>query len=207
MPPSHRRPATRTEPPHLITHEISGQCCNTFGLSIVVGVMTTVGSMGGPDPATDNLVAQLDALYRAEYAGMAHRGRERGEGCEWLLGGRRSPAQDRIHVTRSRRGTALRLLRPPAARRSVIGARPGRRREPLEAAGRVVRQRIDAAAGVRSPFTSGNSVAEIPRRAGSGPSSARRSRSVHHRRAVSPTVIRHSSRGSRSSIASPCRSA
>ena len=32
--------------------------------------MATVGVMGGPDPATDERVAGLDALYRVEYAGM-----------------------------------------------------------------------------------------------------------------------------------------
>ena len=32
--------------------------------------MATVGVRGGPDPATDDRVAQLDALYRVEYAGM-----------------------------------------------------------------------------------------------------------------------------------------
>ena len=32
--------------------------------------MVTVGVRGGPDPATDDRVAQLDALYRVEYAGM-----------------------------------------------------------------------------------------------------------------------------------------
>ena len=32
--------------------------------------MATVGVMGGPDPATDDRVAQLDALYRVEHAGM-----------------------------------------------------------------------------------------------------------------------------------------
>ena len=32
--------------------------------------MAKVGVMGGPDPATDDRVAQLDALYRVEYAGM-----------------------------------------------------------------------------------------------------------------------------------------
>ena len=32
--------------------------------------MATVGLRGGPDPATDDRVAQLDALYRVEYAGM-----------------------------------------------------------------------------------------------------------------------------------------
>ena len=32
--------------------------------------MTAVGTRGGPDPATDDRVAQLDALYRVEYAGM-----------------------------------------------------------------------------------------------------------------------------------------
>jgi RNA polymerase sigma factor (sigma-70 family) len=33
-------------------------------------MMATVGVRGGPDPATDERVAQLDALYRVEYAGM-----------------------------------------------------------------------------------------------------------------------------------------
>jgi RNA polymerase sigma factor (sigma-70 family) len=33
-------------------------------------MMTTVGVMGGPDPATDERVALLDALYRVEYVGM-----------------------------------------------------------------------------------------------------------------------------------------
>lgn len=32
--------------------------------------MATVGVRGEPDPATDDRVAQLDALYRVEYAGM-----------------------------------------------------------------------------------------------------------------------------------------
>lgn len=32
--------------------------------------MATVGVRGGPDPATDDRVALLDALYRVEYAGM-----------------------------------------------------------------------------------------------------------------------------------------
>lgn len=32
--------------------------------------MTTVAFRGEPDPATDDRVAQLDALYRVEYAGM-----------------------------------------------------------------------------------------------------------------------------------------
>jgi len=32
--------------------------------------MATVGVRGGPDPVTDDRVAQLDALYRVEYAGM-----------------------------------------------------------------------------------------------------------------------------------------
>ena len=32
--------------------------------------MTTVGERGSPAPATDDLVAQLEALYRLEYAGM-----------------------------------------------------------------------------------------------------------------------------------------
>ena len=32
--------------------------------------MTTVGVRGEPAPATDDRVAQLDALYRVEYAGM-----------------------------------------------------------------------------------------------------------------------------------------
>lgn len=32
--------------------------------------MTTVGVRSGPAPATDDRVAQLDALYRVEYAGM-----------------------------------------------------------------------------------------------------------------------------------------
>ena len=32
--------------------------------------MATVGLKGGPGPATDDRVAQLDALYRVEYAGM-----------------------------------------------------------------------------------------------------------------------------------------
>lgn len=32
--------------------------------------MAAVGVRGGPDPATDDRVAQLDALYRVEYAGM-----------------------------------------------------------------------------------------------------------------------------------------
>ena len=32
--------------------------------------MATVGVRGGPDPATDDRAAQLDALYRVEYAGM-----------------------------------------------------------------------------------------------------------------------------------------
>lgn len=32
--------------------------------------MTTVGVRGGPHPATDDRVVQLDALYRVEYAGM-----------------------------------------------------------------------------------------------------------------------------------------
>ena len=32
--------------------------------------MATVGLRGGPDPATDDRVARLDALYRVEYAGM-----------------------------------------------------------------------------------------------------------------------------------------
>ena len=32
--------------------------------------MTTVGVRGRPAPATDDRVAQLDALYRVEYAGM-----------------------------------------------------------------------------------------------------------------------------------------
>ncbi len=32
--------------------------------------MATVGVKGGPGPATDDRVAQLDALYRVEYAGM-----------------------------------------------------------------------------------------------------------------------------------------
>ncbi len=33
-------------------------------------MMTTVDLRGGPDPATDDRVARLDALYWAEYAGM-----------------------------------------------------------------------------------------------------------------------------------------
>jgi RNA polymerase sigma factor (sigma-70 family) len=33
-------------------------------------MMATVGVMGGPDPATDDHVAQLEVLYRVEYAGM-----------------------------------------------------------------------------------------------------------------------------------------
>jgi RNA polymerase sigma factor (sigma-70 family) len=33
-------------------------------------MMATVGVVGGPEPATDERVAQLDALYRVEYAGM-----------------------------------------------------------------------------------------------------------------------------------------
>jgi RNA polymerase sigma factor (sigma-70 family) len=33
-------------------------------------MMATVEVKGGPDPATDDRVAQLDALYRVEYAGM-----------------------------------------------------------------------------------------------------------------------------------------
>ena len=33
--------------------------------------MATVGVRGGRDPVTDDRVAQLDALYRVEYAGMA----------------------------------------------------------------------------------------------------------------------------------------
>jgi len=32
--------------------------------------METVGVRGGPEPATDDRVAQLEALYRLEYAGM-----------------------------------------------------------------------------------------------------------------------------------------
>ena len=32
--------------------------------------MATMSLRGGPDPATDDRVAQLDALYRIEYAGM-----------------------------------------------------------------------------------------------------------------------------------------
>ena len=32
--------------------------------------MATVGLRGGRNPATDDRVAQLDALYRVEYAGM-----------------------------------------------------------------------------------------------------------------------------------------
>ena len=32
--------------------------------------MATVGLRGAPAPATDDLVAQLEALYRVEYAGM-----------------------------------------------------------------------------------------------------------------------------------------
>jgi RNA polymerase sigma factor (sigma-70 family) len=32
--------------------------------------MARVGVRGGPDPVTDDRVAQLDALYRVEYAGM-----------------------------------------------------------------------------------------------------------------------------------------
>ena len=32
--------------------------------------MAAVGLRGGPGPATDDRVAQLDALYRVEYAGM-----------------------------------------------------------------------------------------------------------------------------------------
>ena len=32
--------------------------------------MATVGVRGRPDPATDDRAAQLDALYRVEYAGM-----------------------------------------------------------------------------------------------------------------------------------------
>jgi len=32
--------------------------------------MATVGVRGGPDPVTEDRVAQLDALYRVEYAGM-----------------------------------------------------------------------------------------------------------------------------------------
>ena len=32
--------------------------------------MATVGVRGGPDPATNDRVGQLDALYRVEYAGM-----------------------------------------------------------------------------------------------------------------------------------------
>ena len=32
--------------------------------------MATVGVRGGPDPVTDDRVAQLEALYRVEYAGM-----------------------------------------------------------------------------------------------------------------------------------------
>lgn len=32
--------------------------------------MTPMGLRGGPDPATDDRVAQIDALYRVEYAGM-----------------------------------------------------------------------------------------------------------------------------------------
>jgi len=32
--------------------------------------MATVRVRGGPDPVTDDRVAQLDALYRVEYAGM-----------------------------------------------------------------------------------------------------------------------------------------
>lgn len=32
--------------------------------------MAAVGVSGGPDPATDDRVAQLDALFRVEYAGM-----------------------------------------------------------------------------------------------------------------------------------------
>ncbi len=32
--------------------------------------MATMSLRGGPDPATDDRVAQLDALYRVEYAGM-----------------------------------------------------------------------------------------------------------------------------------------
>ena len=35
--------------------------------------MTTVAFRGAPDPATDDRVAQLDALYRVECAGMLHR--------------------------------------------------------------------------------------------------------------------------------------
>ena len=33
-------------------------------------MMATVGVRGGPDPATDDRIGQLDALYRLEYAGM-----------------------------------------------------------------------------------------------------------------------------------------
>jgi RNA polymerase sigma factor (sigma-70 family) len=33
-------------------------------------MMATVGVRGGSDPVTDDRVAQLDALYRVEYAGM-----------------------------------------------------------------------------------------------------------------------------------------
>jgi RNA polymerase sigma factor (sigma-70 family) len=33
-------------------------------------MMATVDVRGGPDPATDDRVAQLDALFRVEYAGM-----------------------------------------------------------------------------------------------------------------------------------------
>lgn len=32
--------------------------------------MATVGVRGGPDPVTDDRVAQLETLYRVEYAGM-----------------------------------------------------------------------------------------------------------------------------------------
>ena len=34
--------------------------------------MATMSLRGGPDPATDDRVAQLDALYRVEYGGMVH---------------------------------------------------------------------------------------------------------------------------------------
>ncbi len=33
-------------------------------------MLATVGVAGGPEPATDERVAQLDALYRVEYVGM-----------------------------------------------------------------------------------------------------------------------------------------
>ncbi|HEX5614299.1 MAG TPA: sigma factor, partial [Acidimicrobiia bacterium] len=33
-------------------------------------MMATVGLRGAPDPGTDDRVAQLDALYRVEYAAM-----------------------------------------------------------------------------------------------------------------------------------------